>query len=598
LIKRYMLEIKSVRADGTFFLSGWSIGGLLAFNIAAEFAAQGEPPEALMMIDSLSPDVRRMISSQRPQGMAKRLDYLRKLLVRQIKSLQLSPGQQWERFKWMIQEGGRRLKLAIRKPPGYQARERLKHHYAIIADQYRSFVYPESATLFRSEQPAPYPESEHDLGWHKYIQGNLDVIRISGDHVSMVIEPQNMRMLAAEIMKVIDRTVAQQQQRQENSVDERKNLIDLFISRSKELTGKEVIEREPWNNLATEDAIRHFAYGICDDNPLWIDPEYVKDGPFPAVQAPPTFLISSRYPALHGATVKTPLIILASDIEFRWKQRIFAGERLSSSTRQGTVRQVTEPGGDKRAYIDGFATYWSAKKEIVGQSRVTIARLLNQKERRADDWSVYHYSQKELEHIQDGIHAEKRTGSQMMYAKMLTVGMELPPIVRGPLSIGDMVCWHAAIGPTYRPGPLGYKDTLSAPHYTVINPATGWPVKYSLQHEDRLLAGQRGMAAPFDNVFMRFSWISPLITNWMGDHGFLSRLHIKMHQPMLYGDTCWYSGQITNISEQGVSSKVTVHIKGLNQHGSVVASGTADVLLPTDSDMEPIWEDEFFQEVY
>ena len=33
---------------------------------------------------------------------------------------------------------------------------------------------------------------------------------------------------------------------------------------------------EPWNYEATRDAIRHYAHGIGDDNPLWCDPAYAK----------------------------------------------------------------------------------------------------------------------------------------------------------------------------------------------------------------------------------------------------------------------------------------------------------------------------------
>ena len=33
---------------------------------------------------------------------------------------------------------------------------------------------------------------------------------------------------------------------------------------------------EPWNYEATRDAIRHYAHGIGDDNPLWCDPEYAE----------------------------------------------------------------------------------------------------------------------------------------------------------------------------------------------------------------------------------------------------------------------------------------------------------------------------------
>jgi hypothetical protein len=33
---------------------------------------------------------------------------------------------------------------------------------------------------------------------------------------------------------------------------------------------------EPWNYEATRDAIRHYAHGIGDDNPLWTDPHYAE----------------------------------------------------------------------------------------------------------------------------------------------------------------------------------------------------------------------------------------------------------------------------------------------------------------------------------
>lgn len=119
---------------------------------------------------------------------------------------------------------------------------------------------------------------------------------------------------------------------------------------------------------------------------------------------------------------------------------------------------------------------------------------------------------------------EKRTGNQTIYWEDESVGQEIPPIVRAPLTIGDMVCWNAALGSFYKAGRLGYLDLLRSPHAAVPNPIIGWKVKYSQQHEDFNLALQRGMPGPFDNGVMGFAWVCPLITNWMGDDGWLRRL--------------------------------------------------------------------------
>src|SRR5580698_4321284 len=50
---------------------------------------------------------------------------------------------------------------------------------------------------------------------------------------------------------------------------------------------------EPWCHEATRDAIRHYAHGIGDDNPLWCDPNYAKDTKQGGVVALPSFLFAT-----------------------------------------------------------------------------------------------------------------------------------------------------------------------------------------------------------------------------------------------------------------------------------------------------------------
>jgi len=45
-----------------------------------------------------------------------------------------------------------------------------------------------------------------------------------------------------------------------------------------------------WNEEATLDGIRHYAYGFGDDNPLWVDPEYAAGTRWGGVIAPPGYL--------------------------------------------------------------------------------------------------------------------------------------------------------------------------------------------------------------------------------------------------------------------------------------------------------------------
>ena len=580
LVREYAREIRKIHPQGPFFLAGWSIGGFMAFSVAVELETRGDNPAGLMLIDSMSPSLRSKLRRDRKTAFVNVRAYLEGAVKRQIRSFRLSPREQWERSVWMLHQAARRLVLFITKPASRRFRTPQREAIRRVFDRYQPPPYKGSAVFFRSEQPAVDPEQDDDLGWSKHIHGKLEIVPLPGDHVTLVIEPRNMRLLAGHISTMVKRDSANPPMHHEPGTNGQQSPMDLFFEETKKLVGQKYTERAPWLNVVTQDAIRHFAYGICDDNPLWTDENYCKKYTGAPLLAPPVFLVAARYPVLHGAALDVPLISLLSEIEYSWERRIHVGEDLRSSTEQGDVREVIDPMGNRKIHVDAQTTYWNGQDQVLGRGRSTVVRMLGQGSMQVTDWSIYRYSPGELERITQDIQSETRTGSRGLSENEFTVGARLPSIVRGPLTIGDMVCWHAAVGPSYRPGPLGYKDTLNAPQFRVRNPITGWPIKYMLQHEDVILAHQRGMPAPFDNGVMRFAWVSPLITNWMGDKGFLARLHVKINLPVLYGDTCWYSGEVTRRSKEADSWRVSIRISGTNQHGSVVTTGSADVLLP------------------
>ncbi|MBI4539106.1 MAG: MaoC family dehydratase N-terminal domain-containing protein [Gemmatimonadetes bacterium] len=357
--------------------------------------------------------------------------------------------------------------------------------------------------------------------------------------------------------------------------------IDEFVARSRALTGQEVRERSPWNTVVTADAIRHFAYGISDDNPLWLDPDHAARSPYGRLVAPPAFLTSVLYPILHGAPMAVPLSSLIGGIEYRWFRPILEDDVLRAASKQTDLNEKKSGSGRRLIFIIGETTYWNQRDEEVANATGTMIRATQVGTELLFDRPIYRYSEQEIEPIAEAINSETRTGRRLLTGRDVEVGQEIPQIVRGPLTIGDMVCWQAAIGPSYRAGALGYRDCLKAPHTTVKNPVLGWPVKYSQQHEDVHLAAQRGMPGPFDNGVMRFAWVSPLVTNWMGDSGFLRRLYVRIAAPAIYGDTIWYRGTVTAKTDADGGAVVTLAITGTNQVGASITTGEAEVWLPS-----------------
>lgn len=362
-----------------------------------------------------------------------------------------------------------------------------------------------------------------------------------------------------------------------NEVDAR---IDEFVARTRELTGKEVRERDPWHNETSADAIRHFAYGTDDGNPLWLDPAYAAKSRYGKLVAPPGFLASVLYPILHGAPMDAPLSSLIGGLEYEWFLPIFVGDRLRAKSVQKDMYEKKSGGGRRLIFVISECTYWNQNEEVVAKATGTMIRATQVGTELLFERPIYRYSEKELEELDRVMRAEKRTGNQTLYWEGVSVGQDIAPIVRGPLTIGDMVCWNAALGPSYKAGRLGYLDLLKAPHAAVRNPIIGWKVKYSQQHEDFNLASQRGMPGPFDNGVMRFAWVCPLVTNWMGDNGFLRRLYVQVKTPNIYGDTTWYRGKVVEKIRGADGAIVRIQITGINQVGITTTTGEADVILP------------------
>ncbi|MFQ5683523.1 MAG: MaoC family dehydratase N-terminal domain-containing protein [Candidatus Binatia bacterium] len=363
-----------------------------------------------------------------------------------------------------------------------------------------------------------------------------------------------------------------------NNIDER---ISEFAARTQKMTGKEVREREPWNTEASADAIRHFAYGIDDGNPLWLDPAYAATTAYKKLLAPPAFLVSVLYPILHGAPMEVPLSSLIGGVEFEWYLPVFVGDRLHASSRQVDTYEKKSRSGRRLIFVISECTYCNQDDAVVAKATGTMIRATQVTDELLFDRPIYRYNDTELEKIDKASKAEKRTGTQTLCWEDIAVGQEIPCIVRGPLTIGDMVCWNAGIGPSYKAGRMGYLDLLKAPHAGVRNPVTGWQVKYSQQHEDFHLASQRGMPAPFDNGVMRFAWVSPLLTNWMGDAGILRKLNVQVRTPNIYGDTTWYHGTVVDKVHGTTRAAVTIKITGINQVGITTTTGTAEVILPS-----------------
>jgi hypothetical protein len=72
-----------------------------------------------------------------------------------------------------------------------------------------------------------------------------------------------------------------------------------------------------------------------------------------------------------------------------------------------------------------------------------------------------------------------------------------------------------------------------------------------------------------------------LVTNWIGDAGWLWKLSAAVTKFNYLGDAHLVSGTVTALRREGARAEVDVRVEGRNQRGDVTCHGTATVLLPT-----------------
>ena len=79
------------------------------------------------------------------------------------------------------------------------------------------------------------------------------------------------------------------------------------------------------------------------------------------------------------------------------------------------------------------------------------------------------------------------------------------------------------------------------------------------------------------------AWIVDYLTNWAGEHGFVAYSNFSYRNPALTNDATFLDGEVMGLSEDSNTGRPLAKVKAVmtNQDGDVMASGQADILLPT-----------------
>ena len=205
-----------------------------------------------------------------------------------------------------------------------------------------------------------------------------------------------------------------------------------------------------------------------------------------------------------------------------------------------------------------------------------------------DDTPITPYTDEQIAEI-DAVYAgerERRRGDQPRYWEDVSEGDELGPIVKGPLRVTDMVCWHVGMGMGLygvKALRLGYDQRQRVPRFFRPDDLNVPDVQQRV-HWDPEWARRAGNPAIYDYGRMRETWLIHLCTDWMGDDAWLWKLDCEFRRFNYVGDTHWLRGRVTRkFLAEGDRPAVELDVWGENQRGEVTTPGHATILLPSRS---------------
>ena len=357
---------------------------------------------------------------------------------------------------------------------------------------------------------------------------------------------------------------------------------------------------KPWNTVANADAIRRWAECTGDPNPLYNDEEYARKTRWGGPVAPPGFewsmgidraplvpeeLNKETHRALRG------IQLFHSGAEYFYYREIREGTRLFKSETVADVAMKQSKFASKSVIVNNATCWWDeAERVAVNSSRWFVhaerkpvskeASSSNNRGNKRDLLAAYTDAQ--IEEIEAAYDNEYVRSSDTLYLEEVIVGQKLPRMVKGPLTITDMINIHMGGGwltygnPPYR---LAYENRKRLRGFYSRNEFNAWDTMQRV-HWDPELARSVGVAHSYDIGPMRFVMACHYLTNYAGDDAWIHRIRYELRNFNYIGDTTWFEGEITAARvDETLGPLIELQFKGINQRGQENLTGSATLLV-------------------
>lgn len=354
--------------------------------------------------------------------------------------------------------------------------------------------------------------------------------------------------------------------------------------------------------VANRDAIRQFCNAIGDENPLWRDEEYARNTRWGGIIAPPSFVVHigciygivggssgpfdnippslGQYSPWYGGTTYNFYKPIRVNDSFKVKSIDFTSFE-DKTRRDGT--------GPRQWLSSSDIVYINQKDEVVSVVTTRGMHCIVPQAEEGVPVNVsqprlphYIYSKEEIEYIERAYKEWDETrGAEPRYWEDVNVGDELPPLIHGPRTEFEQACAFAATGYT-----LSHNLRMLRKHSSWVwqDPETGYLYDGEEGHiADKVAIGLWGTSLTVTMGVQTEMELMFLMTNWMGDDGFLKRFDIRFRTINPIEDVSINRGRVIRKYVENGEHLVDLAVWSDSIRGWVIGPGNATVSLPSRS---------------
>jgi len=351
------------------------------------------------------------------------------------------------------------------------------------------------------------------------------------------------------------------------------------------------------HRVVTAGLIRQHAFAMGDPNPLWRDPNYAIKTRWGGIIAPPTFDTTIAYCSAAGrgpdGGLRFPYFsTMASGNRHEYFNVIRPGDDFHIVDKYLGCEEKPVKGKSYRMFIEtGERTYINQRDEVVAvaqgrafgigtppwevvEEAAATSPMYQDRKRRK-------YTKEELDKVyksyDEQLEGKWRRGNEVRYWDDVNAGDELNTLGKGPVDASDicteMVFWMN----------IGFAIKWAVMRHELqqhpLDVETGGYRYRRDWHIDEAFARQMGMPYGFMDGAHLEMILTHIVTDWMGDDGFVRVLDYQVRRSNFIGEINWLKGKVVKKYIENGEHLVDLDVWIDNQDNLTICKGLATVKL-------------------